>query len=126
MAHKWPGNVRELKNVMERATSLCDGDVIQRSDLHLQEALFASGASQSAGSSGASAHDVGPGQSVIHVDLNDTYKGAKLQILDQFEREYIRKVYEEHDGNISKAARSAGLTRYHLRELLKKHEVITT
>ena len=31
--HDWPGNVRELKNVLERALSLLDGDVITRDDL---------------------------------------------------------------------------------------------
>src|SRR5213078_687830 len=32
-AYPWPGNVRELVNVVERAVSFCDGDLIQLSDL---------------------------------------------------------------------------------------------
>src|SRR5882672_6322974 len=32
-AYDWPGNVRELENAIERATTLCDGDIIQASDL---------------------------------------------------------------------------------------------
>jgi DNA-binding NtrC family response regulator len=35
LAHTWPGNVRELRNVIERATIVCDGDVIRASDLAL-------------------------------------------------------------------------------------------
>jgi DNA-binding NtrC family response regulator len=31
----WPGNIRELENCIERATILCDGNVIERPDLHL-------------------------------------------------------------------------------------------
>src|SRR6266436_5664819 len=31
--YDWPGNVRELENAIERATTLCDSDVIQTSDL---------------------------------------------------------------------------------------------
>jgi DNA-binding NtrC family response regulator len=31
-AHNWPGNVRELENALERASALCDGNVIEVSD----------------------------------------------------------------------------------------------
>jgi two-component system, NtrC family, response regulator PilR len=33
LTHDWPGNVRELANVMERAMTLCEGDVIDPSVL---------------------------------------------------------------------------------------------
>lgn len=33
MSYDYPGNVRELRNVLERATLLCDGDVIEPDDL---------------------------------------------------------------------------------------------
>jgi DNA-binding NtrC family response regulator len=36
MAYGYPGNVRELRNVLERATLLCDGDTIQPADLPLE------------------------------------------------------------------------------------------
>ena len=32
-AHKWPGNVRELENCMERATTLCESNIIRLEDL---------------------------------------------------------------------------------------------
>lgn len=35
LIHRWPGNVRELRNVIERATIVCDGGVIRDSDLAL-------------------------------------------------------------------------------------------
>jgi two-component system response regulator HydG len=35
IAHSWPGNVRELQNVIEQAVVLCEGDVIDVSDLPL-------------------------------------------------------------------------------------------
>jgi DNA-binding NtrC family response regulator len=35
MKYDWPGNVRELENVIERATVLCQDDVIGTDDLAL-------------------------------------------------------------------------------------------
>src|SRR5207237_1981104 len=32
-AHDWPGNVRELENAVERAATLCEGEIIQARDL---------------------------------------------------------------------------------------------
>src|SRR5207244_9583380 len=32
-AYDWPGNVRELENALERAATLCEGDIIQAGDL---------------------------------------------------------------------------------------------
>jgi DNA-binding NtrC family response regulator len=32
-AHDWPGNVRELENAIERAATLCDGEIIRTTDL---------------------------------------------------------------------------------------------
>jgi DNA-binding NtrC family response regulator len=32
-AYAWPGNVRELENALERAATLCDGDLIRAGDL---------------------------------------------------------------------------------------------
>ena len=35
MKYTWPGNVRELRNVLERATILCEGGTITREHLSL-------------------------------------------------------------------------------------------
>ena len=37
--HDWPGNVRELRNVIERASIICEDGVIDRRDLSLRAAL---------------------------------------------------------------------------------------
>ncbi len=117
--HAWPGNVRELKNVIERAVSLCDEDTISRSDLHLSGSISGLHAQEQS-------YTAKPTSQSYDIDLNVNYKDAKQLVLDRFEREYMAQLIEKHQGNISQAARSAGLTRYHLRELLKKHALIKT
>src|SRR5204863_4228602 len=32
-AHEWPGNVRELENAIERAVTLCEGNIVRTGDL---------------------------------------------------------------------------------------------
>jgi transcriptional regulator with PAS, ATPase and Fis domain len=41
--HDWPGNVRELRNVLERATILCEGQAIRPEDLSLRSPSSAQG-----------------------------------------------------------------------------------
>ena len=54
------------------------------------------------------------------------FKQAKAQIVDQFERAYLERLMEHHHNNLSAAARAADLDRKHLRELLRKHGLITS
>jgi transcriptional regulator with GAF, ATPase, and Fis domain len=111
IAHDWPGNVRELRNVVERAAVLCDGPTVTRAHI-----VFDPRSDSAAGGAGVasagSAAIVGPGV---------TYQDARQQALDQFERLYLRELLDRNQGNIIRSAHEAGLTRYYLRELLKRH-----
>ena len=49
------------------------------------------------------------------------FKGAKQTVVDAFEIAYLAALMARNDGNITRSAQEAGLTRYHLRELLKRH-----
>ncbi len=118
MNYSWPGNVRELKNVIERAASLSSGTAIERPDLQLGGSIMNAPSTPSP----APASD-DPDSTRIDVDLTIPYKEAKSEILDQFEFDYLERLMDEFDGNISQASKHAGLTRYHLRELLKKHDL---
>jgi transcriptional regulator with GAF, ATPase, and Fis domain len=111
--HNWPGNVRELKNVIERAASLCDGPVLRRADLLFNRDGNAPRTRERA----ASGPDLPPPEIVPGLD----FKEAKQRVVDVFEAAYLKALLERHDGNITRSAQEAGLTRYHLRELLKRH-----
>jgi transcriptional regulator with GAF, ATPase, and Fis domain len=117
--YEWPGNVRELKNVIERAVSLASGTAIERSDLHLRS----SSVSLVAQTGSVEEMNDDPDRSVIGVDLTMKYKQAKEAVLWKFEADFLGRLIREFDGNISRASNHAGLTRYHLRELLKKHHL---
>jgi transcriptional regulator with GAF, ATPase, and Fis domain len=119
--HSWPGNVRELKNVVERAASLTESALVQRSDLMFNResggpmrpsASSSSGAGASGGSADVAMPSITPGLD---------FKEAKQRVVDAFELAYLKQLLERHDGNITRSAQEAGLTRYHLRELLKRH-----
>ncbi len=99
--HGWPGNVRELRNMIERACALSRSET-----LDLGDAFGARSTPSPLGSS-------------IPLDL--PFKTAKAQVVDQFEKEYLRALLEKHSGNLSAASRSAEVDRKHLRELLRKH-----
>ncbi|MCA9538053.1 MAG: sigma-54-dependent Fis family transcriptional regulator [Myxococcales bacterium] len=105
----WPGNVRELKNVVTRAASLGEGPLLTSADFMLGPQLEARGPADD------------PEALQVRVDLALSFKDAKQAVLDAFEQRYLDRLLAAHEGNISRSARAAGLTRYHLRELLKKH-----
>ena len=125
----WPGNIRELKNVVERASSLGEGPLLSRADFLLGSGILGSGgtAPPSAISPVQRSDAAGPlvpgADLQAPVDIDLAYKDAKQALLDQFEAIYLNKLMDRHEGNISQGARAAGLTRYHLRELLKKHDI---
>ncbi len=56
------------------------------------------------------------------VDLERPFIEARQELLDRFERSYLSAQLERHGGNISRAARAAGLDRMHFKRLLARHQ----
>ncbi|HEX2675436.1 MAG TPA: sigma-54 dependent transcriptional regulator [Polyangiales bacterium] len=114
--HAWPGNVRELRNVVERALSLApearllDADAfeIERVDALLERVPR---------DSGFNLRNSDPPAAVA------TFKDAKRDLLDDWERGYLRDLLTRAEGNVSLAARWSGLARGHLHRLLRKHSL---
>ena len=107
-AYPWPGNVRELKNTIERAVSLADG-----TELGMHDLMPASQKTPPMVFPGGTAEQF--------VDNEIPFKDAKQRVVDAFEAQYLKAILDKHGDNISRSARAAGLTRYHLRELAKRY-----
>jgi DNA-binding NtrC family response regulator len=124
VAHSWPGNVRELRNVVERAASLCESPTITRTDLTFGRDGAPRGVA-AGGKSGVASASTGPVPvGGFELQPGVEFKDAKQRVVDAFERAYLTDLLKRHAGNITRAAQEAGLTRYHLRELLKRHSLV--
>jgi two-component system response regulator GlrR len=93
--HPWPGNVRELRNYLERCLAV-------EEQLPLRAA------------SGLPVDD----ESAPAIDVRAPLKLARERMIRWFEREYLRQILAAHEGNVSAAARAAGIDRAHIYRLL--------
>ena len=100
-AYAWPGNVRQLKNVLERAAALAAGDGLLRPEV--------------LGIGVVAAEPLPP------PDPDIPFKDAKERLIDVWEAEYVVNLLERCQGNVTQAARVAGLDRAHLYRILRKH-----
>ena len=53
-----------------------------------------------------------------------SFRALKAQAVKQFERSYLAALLQEHQGNISAAARAAQKNRRAFWELLRKHQLL--
>ena len=105
--YSWPGNVRELENVLERAITLCENDVIAPGDLILPNAEPITGAAQPAPAHSSPPEDASELQSY----------------LDNVERERILQALEQTRWNKTKAAKLLGISFRALRYRVEKLEL---
>lgn len=92
--YTWPGNVRELHNVIERSVLMSDGSMLHPS--HLPS-------------------DISVATDAEAVRDETTLHGQ--------ERALIVKALNDHGWNQCEAARSLGVTRYHVRHRMKKYAI---
>ncbi|MBX7101825.1 MAG: sigma 54-interacting transcriptional regulator [Myxococcaceae bacterium] len=106
MAYPWPGNIRELMNVLSHVLTFSDGEEIDV--VHLPARVQGQQKEQP-----------------LPFNEHLSFKDAKEQLLENFEREYIGQVLKRCDGNISRAARESGLHRKSIERLVKKYALDT-
>jgi DNA-binding NtrC family response regulator len=108
LSYDWPGNVRELENAVARGVVLCTAGVIE--PVHLP-ATVAGSSSRSAIAAPSSSYDELP------------YAQAKKAALTAFERAYLGAKLKAAHGNVSKAARAAGMDRSNFKRLLREYGI---
>lgn len=96
IAHQWPGNVRELQHTIERAVVVCEGPIIEVSDLML-----------------------GQTTSVVQAE-------EQLGTLEDMERRHIQDAFKKTKGRVSGpqgAAQMLGLHESTLRARMRKLDI---
>ena len=120
--YRWAGNVRELRNFVERATMLATGNQIETKYL-----VPPSFGDTNSGDGAAIEEPVAApvaaaieGPAVAEFDDSLPFKDANARLIDNFERAYWSRLLERTRGNISAAARVAGIHRKSAEYTLKK------
>jgi two-component system nitrogen regulation response regulator NtrX len=91
MQYHWPGNVRELRNLLERVVIL-NPTTTRVERKHLPMLVFRAPVAES---------------------------GTLQQAREAYEREYILRKLDEHQGNMSRTAESLGMERSHFYRKMK-------
>lgn len=103
ISYDWPGNVRQLKNALESAVVLSNREILDTTDLpeeikHPGDNALPSGS----------------------IDYNLTFRDAKKILIENFERDFIKKKLEECDGNISRTAEALDMHRQNLQQKIRE------
>ncbi len=104
-SYPWPGNVRELRDAVEHAVIFAGDRTIRPQDLpnHLRETTTSTAPSGTLSTR--------------------TFKEAKREVVESFERGYVIDLLERYGGNVTWAAYRAGLLRSAFQRLLRKYEL---
>jgi DNA-binding NtrC family response regulator len=101
--YSYPGNVRELENIIERAVIMEKGDSLNRIDL------------KHPGMGGNV--DILP---LIGSDIQP-FRKTKTEVVERFEKEYFSQLLRMYSGNMSRAAKHAGINLKNFHEKMARY-----
>ncbi|MCA1641435.1 MAG: sigma 54-interacting transcriptional regulator [Acidobacteria bacterium] len=113
MVCDWPGNVRQLLNEIQRVVARAEGDAVITPDQLSPELQLTSSPLNAPGGSGVF--------SSASFDLPDD--ATIPEAVEELERRMIAEALRKHGGNISRAARTLGITRRGLQLKLGRYAI---
>ncbi|GAB6060967.1 sigma-54-dependent transcriptional regulator [Desulfonatronum parangueonense] len=105
MQREWPGNVRELKNFVRRLIIFCPGGELNQSVLKMVDGRHATRPVP---------ENISGNQEI------EPYAEAKNKAINAFTEEYVRDLLSKTGGNVSQAAKMAGLSRVALQKIIRR------
>jgi DNA-binding NtrC family response regulator len=105
--YHWPGNIRELENLMERAYILETGTMLTPESFPAE--LFETGAEEVT--------------AIMPVGAQLPLSEARRQAIDDFERQYLKKLFARNKGKVSRTAEEAGVSTRQLNKLMVKYGI---
>jgi DNA-binding NtrC family response regulator len=112
MRWPWPGNVRELRNVARYLVAMTTGPRAGMEDLPTSIRRAPRAEKEMAAAE------------TIRIDL--PYMEARRHHLDQFQLRYVSAILDAHNGNVSAAARAAGMDRRSIQRILARAKEVGT
>jgi transcriptional regulator with GAF, ATPase, and Fis domain len=104
---EWKGNVRELEHVIEQSVVLADNTEIEVDELPPSVVP-------------KNAEGV---QTALAINPDLSFKEAKQQLVESFERRFIEEALARNEGNISRTANDIGMYRQHLQGKLAEYGI---
>ncbi|MDA0373963.1 MAG: sigma-54 dependent transcriptional regulator [Planctomycetota bacterium] len=105
-AHTWPGNVRQLRNAIQRACALGSGAMIRAEDLP---------------------SEIFDGVREVVAPATDgtasTFQEMKARKVAAIESSYVQELLRRNDGNVTRSAEEAGMSRSALQKLMQRYGI---
>ncbi len=103
--YEWPGNIRELRNVVVRTAALRQAGLDEEPELE----------------------EVRPDDRALVDEVKEIpFQEARKVVLHAFERDYVEHHLRSNGGNMSAAARAAGMDRSYFRRMVLRHGLEAT
>lgn len=104
MGRTWEGNVREMENAILRGILFCSTDMIMPDDVGITKDM--------------------PTECLVELSSQDlSYKDAKEQTLNLFNKNYISNLLSANKGNVTQAAKLCGLERQALQQIMRRYGI---